>query len=302
MKYSFRTCDVFTDVRFGGNPLAVVLAADGLSDEQMQAVAREFNLSETVFVLRPEDAENTAQVRIFTPQHEVPFAGHPTLGAACVLATRSRGPEDFEIEVRLEQPAGLVPVLATSSSGRLSAQLTAPGSPEVLSHEIDPALVAGGLSLDMDALGFDNHKAQAVSSAGNTYLFVPVKNCAALARVAASYPLYGDMESAAVAESTVIYTRGGVAEATNFSSRMLAPAFGIPEDPATGSAVAMFPGQLAAFENLGEGTHCWRIEQGYDMGRPSQLFLEADRKASAFTEIRVAGGVVFVAQGEIEIE
>lgn len=301
MKYVFHTCDVFTDVRFGGNPLAVVLGVDDLSGEQMQTVAREFNLSETVFVLAAEDEKNTARVRIFTPQHEIPFAGHPTIGTACVLGIQSHGGEDFDIEVRLEQPAGLVPVLVRLSSGKLSAQLTAPGSPKISNHEIDPALVAGGLSLDMDDLGFDNHKAQAVSSAGNTYLFVPVKNRAALARVAASYPLYGDMESVAAAESTVIYTRGGVEEATDFSSRMLAPASGIPEDPATGSAVAMFPEQLAEFENLGEGTHSWRIEQGYDMGRPSQLLLEADRLNNSFKEIRVAGSVVFVSRGEIEI-
>ncbi len=301
MKYTFHTCDVFTDVRFGGNPLAVMLGADDLSTDQMQAVAREFNLSETVFVLTAEDAANTARVRIFTPEHEMPFAGHPTIGSACVIAAQSQGSEDYEININLEQPAGLVPVLAAASNGRLSAQLVVPDLPEVAKHEIDPALVAGGLSLKPGDIGFGNHKSQAVDCAGNTYLFVPVKNRDALARVAASFPIYGDMEDNAGASSTVIYTRGGVDEATDFSSRMLAPASGVAEDPATGSAAAMFPAQLAVFENLDEGMHCWRIEQGYDMGRPSQLFLEADRLKSVFKEIRVAGGVVFVASGEIEI-
>jgi len=303
MKYTFHTCDVFTDVRFGGNPLAVVLGADKLSIDQMQAVAREFNLSETVFVLPAEDAENTAKVRIFTPQREMQFAGHPTVGCACLLALLLHGlNENFETEIRLEELAGLVPVRVRATSGRFSAQFVAPGVPEIIARNLDHCLISRGLSLSLDGIGFDSHAAQAVTSAGNApRLFVPVKNLAALSGVNVSYLAFREAKALVGAKSMVAYTRSGIDKDTDFSLRMFAPSGGILEDPATGSAVAMFPEQIADFENLAEGTHSWRIEQGYDMGRPSQLFLEADRLQSSFKEIRVAGSVVFVASGEIEI-
>ncbi len=301
MKYSFHTCDVFTNVRFGGNPLAVVLGADGLSAEQMQVVAKEFNLSETVFVLAPEEETNTARVRIFTPKNELPFAGHPTVGTACLLARLSQGEGDFNIEIKLEERAGLVPVKVQSSGGRLSAQFIAPGLPEVMSKKVDETLVASALSISADDIGFDRHRSQAVSAGGNNFLFVPVKDRDVLSRIAASFPDFNELESVHETMSCVIYTTGGVNEATNYSVRMLAPGEGIAEDPATGSAAATFPGQLAAFETFSDGLTKWTLEQGVDMGRPSQLFVEADVAASDITEIRVGGEAVFVAHGEMEV-
>jgi len=303
IKYIFHTCDVFTDVRFGGNPLAVVLGAEGLCGDQMQCVAREFNLSETVFVLPPETAANTARVRIFTPQREMQFAGHPTVGCACLLVLLLHGQEeDFEIEIRLEELAGLVPVRVRVAKGQFSAQFVAPGVPEIIARNLDHSLISRGLSLTMDDIGFDSHACQAVSSAGNApRLFVPVKSLAALSGIKISYPAFGEAKALVGAKSIVAYTRSGVDRNTDFSVRMFAPSGGILEDPATGSAVAMFPEQIAEFEDLAEGDHCWRIEQGYDMGRPSQLLLEADRLKATFKEIRVAGSTVFVASGEIEI-
>ncbi len=301
MKYSFHTCDVFTGQRFGGNPLAVVLGANKLSTEQMQVVAQEFNLSETAFVLRPEDAANTARVRIFTPRNELPFAGHPTIGTACLLAGLFQGESEFDIDMKLEQRAGLVSVKVQLSQGKLSAQFIAPGLPEVVGRDVDKALVASALSIDQNDVGFDNHLAQAVSSAGNRFLFVPVKNRDVLSRVTASFPGFNAVETACKTMCCVVYTAGGIDGATDYSVRVLAPGEGIAEDPATGSAAATFPGQLASFENLGETAHSWRLEQGYDMGRPSQLLLEADRLQNTFKEIRVAGSVVFVSRGEIEI-
>jgi len=303
MKYTFHTCDVFTDVRFGGNPLAIVLEADGLSTEQMQSVAREFNLSETVFVLAPEDAENTARVRIFTPQREMQFAGHPTIGTACLLVSLSRkGKDDCEVDITLEEKAGLVPVHVRVAKGRFSAQFVAPGIPEITARNLDHSLIAKGLSLNLDDIGFDAHTARAVMSAGNApRLFVPVKNPKALSKIKVSFPAFGNAKAIVGAKSMVAYTRGGFDEGTDFSVRMFAPSGGILEDPATGSAAAMFPEQIAEFESLGEGTHRWCVEQGYDMGRPSQLLLEADITQGAFTSVRVAGSVVFVARGEIAI-
>jgi trans-2,3-dihydro-3-hydroxyanthranilate isomerase len=301
MKYTFHTCDVFTNVRFGGNPLAVVLGADDLSAEQMQIVAKEFNLSETVFVLAPKDRANTARVRIFTPKNELPFAGHPTVGTACLLARLSQSEGDFNIDIKLEENAGLVPVKVKSFDGKISAQFVAPGLPEVVTRDIDRRLVASALSIDGDEIGFDSHQPQAVSSGGNNFLFVPVKDRKVLSRVVASFPQFNEAEKAYKTMSCVIYTTDGVNEATDYSVRMLAPGEGIAEDPATGSAAATFPGQLVAFETFDDGLIKWTVEQGVDMGRPSQLYVEADVAASALTEIRVGGEVVFVAHGEMEI-
>ena len=301
MKYTFHTCDVFTDVRFGGNPLAVVLAADGLSSEQMQVVAKEFNLSETAFVMRPEDDANMARVRIFTPKNELPFAGHPTVGTACLVASLSQGKDDFDIPVRLEERAGLVLVRVQSAGGKLSSQFVAPDTPEVVAGDIDKALVADAHSLHQTDVGFGNHLPQVVSSAGNSFLFVPVKNREVLSRIAASFPAYNKLETASKTMCSVVYTAGGGADETDYSVRVLAPGEGIAEDPATGSAAATFPGQLASFEKLGEGVHSWILEQGVDMGRPSRLLLEADIAQGAFGQVRVGGEVVFVARGEIEI-
>lgn len=302
MKYEFHTCDVFTDVRFGGNPLAVVLGADDLSSIQMQTIAREFNLSETVFVLMPNRSLHSARVRIFTPRIEMDFAGHPTLGCACLLAWLAhKDTRDFVAEMTLEENAGLVRVQVVSEKGVLSAQLVAPEGAKIVGRNLDHALIASGLSLDLEDIGFDGHQAQAVSSAGTTRQFVPVKNLAALSHIMVAYPDYGEAETQAAARSTVGYTRGGVEENSAFSIRNFGPANGNPEDPATGSAVTMLPEQIAGFENLDDGTHKWCVEQGVDMGRPSKLFLEADRLDGSFIEIRVAGGVIFVSKGEIEV-
>ena len=301
MKYDFHTCDVFTGVRFGGNPLAVVLAADALPVEQMQIVAKEFNLSETAFVMKPEDEANTARVRIFTPKNELPFAGHPTVGTACVIAALSQGGGDFDITLTLEERAGLVPVQVKSADSRLSAQFEAPALPEVVVRDIDETLVANAHSISPGDVGFHNHRAQVVSSAGNSFLFVPVKNRDVLSRITASFPEFSEMETACNTMCSVIYTTGGVEDKTDYSVRVLAPGEGIAEDPATGSAAATFPGQLAAFEKLGEGVHSWILEQGVDMGRPSRLCVEADVTTGVFSQVRVGGEVVFVTRGGIEI-
>lgn len=301
MKYEFYTCDVFTDVRFGGNPLAIVLKADGLSGQQMQKVAREFNLSETIFVMRAENQANTAAVRIFTPMREMNFAGHPTIGSACLIAHLSQSSPDFRFAIVLEEKAGLVPVDVVSRNGQISAQLTAPDLAELNPHNCDVGLVAQALALNPAEIGFDTHQMHAVLAAGNGRLFVPLKNLDALTRAMPSPPAFSEVLACAGVRSIVVYTRGGREPETEFSVRNFAPASGIPEDPATGSAIAMLPNQIEQAENLSEGTFKWRIEQGFDMGRPSTLFLEADRTSGGITQIRVGGGVIWVSKGEIEI-
>lgn len=303
MKLNFHTLDVFTAHKFGGNPLAVVLDADHLSTEQMQTITREFNLSETAFVMRPKDPANTAHVRIFFPGGEMPFAGHPTVGTAILLAAlKQKESCNFETEVRLELKAGLTPVKVTRIAGRVTAKLTAPRIP-VLSQGDVPARedVARALDLDPSDIGFDGHDLTLTRGAIG-FLTVPVKTRAALAKSRIIEPHWSSiLKDATDLDAAYIYTRSGSDPGTHYRARMYSPTGGIPEDPATGSATVQMAAQLLAAEKLGDGTHAFRFEQGYEMGRPSDLFLEADVRGSQLTAVRLAGQAVQIANGVLEL-
>jgi trans-2,3-dihydro-3-hydroxyanthranilate isomerase len=304
MKIKFHTLDVFTMRKFAGNPLAVVLGADALTTEQMQTITREFNLSETTFIMVPEDPVNTAKMRIFFPGGEMPFAGHPTIGSAILLA------ELYQLdEVRFELKAGLTPVKIARAWGLTSATLTAP----VVPFEIDvplptPNETAAALGLDASDIAFDRHAITALEG-GPRFFFVPVNSREALAKARIIEPTWSNIlarmnanaSGMKMLDAVYVYTRGGDAAQTSFRSRMFAPGGGIPEDPATGSATVLLAAQLLQAEALNDGTHIWHLEQGYEMGRPSHLRLEADVKKGALQAVRVAGGAVQVMQGEIEI-
>ncbi len=302
MKYGFFTLDVFTDDRFGGNPLAVLPYADGLDGEQMQTIAREFNLSETTFVLPPKETDNTAHVRIFTPAAEMPFAGHPTIGTAIVLAEIAEaGEEAFEREIRLEEQVGLLSVQVRKEGDKATfAQFTNAVLPEP-GGEVPPAdMIAKALSLPAEDIGTGDH-APGVHNAGNTFLFVPAKDLDAVARAEIDPAAWKDIASGRGWVGVFVYTLGGESADAQYHARMFGPDFGVPEDPATGSAAATFPGQILASEDLADGTHKWFVEQGYEMGRPSQIYLEADVSGHVLTAVRVGGRAVRVSQGEIEV-
>ncbi len=299
MDYKFFTLDVFTNERFAGNGLAVVLNADHLTGKQMQVVAREFNLSETVFVMTPENPTNTAKVRIFTPGKELPFAGHPTIGTAVLLAARS--PETCS-DILLEEGLGLVLVHVDDITGDCGyAQLAAPALPEPPRPAPDIAAIAEALGIAPGDIGFDDHQPRLVS-AGNDWLFVPLASLDAVGRAAMAATSAERLLGDAGLIGAFVYCRGGVSAKASFHARMFSsPSTGIPEDPATGSAVAALPGQLLASEALEDGTHQWHIEQGFEMGRPSDLFLEADIEAGTIAAVRVGGYAVTVAEGTIRI-
>ena len=301
MKLSFHTLDVFTSRRFCGNALAVVLDADDLTTEQMQKIAREFNLSETIFVRRPADPPNTASVRIFLPRAEIPFAGHPTVGCAILLAERKVKPGcSFETVIRLEAVAGVVPVKVSRIGEVSRAQFTAPVIPFRVDVPVPPqALAAQALGLAESDLGFDGHRTS-VFEGGPRFLFVPVRSREALTRALAIEPQCSDMMEKTGATGVYLYTRGGDHPGTSYRARLYAPASGIPEDPATGSATAVLAAQLLASERLGDGTHSWSLEQGYEMGRPSDLDLEADIAGGKLIAARVAGNAVEVMRGTLE--
>jgi len=303
MKLAFHTLDVFTTRKFGGNPLAVVLEADRLSTEQMQTIAREFNLSETIFAMRPENRANTARVRIFFPGGEMSFAGHPTVGCAILLAEMKHKPGcSFETEIRLEEKAGLVPVKVSRIGEVPRAMFTAP----VVPFAVDIAMagdeeIARALDLPPSGLGFANHRPR-LHQGGPRCLHVPVATHALLARARPVEPHWSRLIAPLGTDMAYVYAPGGgEAPKTSFRARMFAPTGGIPEDPATGSATALLAAQLLKAEALKDGTHAFELEQGYEMGRPSDLHLEADIKGGKLAAVRVAGQAVRVMQGTLEV-
>ena len=303
MKLAFHTLDVFTTAKFGGNPLAVVLGADRLSTEQMQNICREFNLSETTFVIAPEDSAHTAKVRIFFPGGEMPFAGHPTLGTAALLAALKQKPGcNFETKITLELKAGLTSVTITRIADRVHGVFTAPVIPFHAPVSL-PSVgdTARALNLDASEIGFDGHGLASLEG-GPRFFYVPVKTRAALEKARVLEPYWSALiKPMNGVDSSYIYTRGGDALNTSFRARMYAPTGGIPEDPATGSATALLAVQLLSAEKLQDGTHRWQLEQGYEMGRPSDLRLEADVNGGTLSAVRVGGSVVRMMSGEIEL-
>src|SRR5262247_3427459 len=297
----YHILDVFTKERFGGNPLAVVLEADGLEPQRMQVIAREFNLSETVFVLKPVNAAATARVRIFTPAAEMPFAGHPTVGTASLLAQlRMRSTDEgSEALVVLEEQIGAVRVGVRMRPGSAPfAEFDAPKLPEALAS---PSLVdrlAAAIGLIPAEIGFENHRPTRYS-AGNAFTFVPVASLEAIGKAQVSS---GHWEAGmGGGTGAFLYCRQTVHTTSAFHARMFAPEHGVPEDPATGSAAVGLAGVVHRFDALPDGLHKKVIEQGFEMGRPSLIELSLQVKAGKLESVRIGGHAVRVAEGTIEV-
>ncbi len=293
----FRTLDVFTTQPFSGNPLAVVLGADGLTTAQMQTIAREFNLSETIFVMAPRDPAHRARVRIFFPTAEIPLAGHPTIGCACLLAALDAEAGDFMRSLVLEEEAGLVPVTVWRKGDRMEAEFTAPVVPHGTEGQVLAARLAPALGLTGGEIGFAGHS-PAVWQGGPRFLYVPVASQGALARARAVQPDWDAVMQAAGVDSAYLYTPGSDCD---FRARMFSPTAGIPEDPATGSATAILAAQLLASGVLGEGTSRFHLRQGVEMGRPSDLFLSVDVAGDAVQAVRIRGAAVALSEGRISL-
>lgn len=287
----FHTLDVFTDTPYAGNPLAVVLGADGLTTAQMQAMAREFNLSETIFVMAPHDPAHTAAVRIFFPTDEIPFAGHPTLGCAVLLAELARGTGDWDADITLEERAGLVPVRLSRRAGVTRGSFAAPVIPVPAPGEVSRTAAAAALGLAAADLGQPRFW-----QGGPSFLIVPVNAVAALSAARPIEPHWSAMLHGSPTVGVYLYvTRPD----GTLRARMFAPGGGIAEDPATGSATALLAGHLLAGGHLPAGTTTLDILQGFEMGRPSNLTLTATVQDDRLTEVRVGGAAVRIAQGRI---
>ncbi|MFN2399173.1 MAG: PhzF family phenazine biosynthesis protein [Gemmatimonadaceae bacterium] len=300
MTWTYVTADVFTDHVFGGNPLAVFPDASAIPETDLQNIAREFNLSETVFVFPPQDSANTRRLRIFTPASELPFAGHPTVGAALVLAMLGNIPLSGDLtRIVFEEGVGLVPVAIRAENGKPDfAQLTAAKLPEVGPPPPGRALLADLLSLEPgDILGGINAP-QAVSC-GIPFLFVPLRDRAAVGKARVRLDIWESTLRSYWAPEIMVFSRDPELPGSDIRARMFAPGMGIGEDPATGSACAALGGYLGSRESRAEGVLHYIIEQGFEMGRPSILDLEVDKVAGSVTAIRVGGKAVLVSRGEL---
>lgn len=298
MQRRFATLDVFTATRFAGNPLAIVLDAERLDGAAMQAIAGEFNLSETVFVLAPEEAGQRARLRIFTPIAELPFAGHPTIGTAVLLGRLDA----------LEQPQAMVlgesigPVHCTVEpfAGQSGwAQFALPRLPERLGEAASAGAVAAALSLAPDDLACGEYPLGRWS-AGIPYTMVPVRGLEAMGRARPDPTLWGAAFGSRGRGAAFLFCREVAEPGHDFHCRMFAPALGIGEDPATGSAVAAFAGLFAAHGGAGAGERGLAIEQGYEMGRPSVLRLSLTMQAGRLVSASIGGDAVLVSEGVIE--
>ncbi|HTB03090.1 MAG TPA: PhzF family phenazine biosynthesis protein [Bradyrhizobium sp.] len=300
MQRRYVTVDVFTDRAFGGNPLAVVLDAQGLSTSQMQAIATEFNYSETTFVLPPQDPAHDAQVRIFTVRHELPFAGHPNVGTAFVLATQAATPP---ARLLFEEKAGLVPVEILTEKGRVvAAELTAPQPLKRLT-QLSGEQAAACLSLPASDVKTDRHPPQ-IASVGLPFLMVELASRDALRRAkpdaaafAKTLPIDGN-------DAIYFYTREVPASEMplDLQARMLHPgASGLCEDPATGSATAAAAALLADLATQRDGEFKLRIGQGVDMGRPSLLLTRVRKENGAVVSAHVGGACVEMMEGTFRL-
>jgi trans-2,3-dihydro-3-hydroxyanthranilate isomerase len=301
MKLEFTTVDVFTDRKFGGNPLAVVTNAQGLSTEQMQAIAAEFNLAETTFVLPPKDAAHTAEVRIFTPKAEMPFAGHPNVGTAFVLARagESHGRAISGDRLVFEEKAGLVPLDITREQGTVVAARLAAPQMLTLGDEIPADIVAAICGLEADQIETRTHR-PIIASCGNNFVFAEVKSRAALALAAVRSDLLAKHVPMARAVGVHLYAPANE-HGVEIQSRMFAPLFGVPEDPATGSANVVLIGLLAHLRPEADLALSKTIGQGFDMGRPSILEASAEKAGGKVTATHIGGRCVPMLRGTIDL-
>lgn len=300
MQFEFHTLDVFTAEPLGGNPLAVVLGADGLGDQRMQQVAREFNLSETVFVAGLQQASrDMIPVRIFTPRNELSFAGHPVIGTAVLLAElQHKDACPFETRLTLATKAGPVPLTVTRTGGAARAQLTAPRLAAARDAGLADAAVAAAIGLAPDEIGCRGHRPRALEGTA-TILAVPVRDSATLRRTAVVDGPWQPLRKATGSIGLYAYT--ALEAPAAWRVRFFAPDEGIAEDPATGLAAVAFPAQVLAFDKPGDGTLALTLEQGIEMGRPSFIAVEVDVSSGKQSAVRIAGQAVRVSSGVMRL-
>jgi len=297
MEYQYYTCDVFTDKPFGGNQLAVITDARGLTTEQMQQIAREFNYSESTFVFPPEKG-HTKKVRIFTPAQEVPFAGHPNIGTAFVLASRGELGEFEKTEIVFEEKAGSVPIAIEKKNDKISCELKAPQNLSI-GIKVPLEMVAKALSLNEEDIVSENHAPQ-VASVGLPFVMVELKDKKALGKAKVNMDGFEQIGKLDIMPDIFMYTISN--DEFDIRTRMYAPFDGIMEDPATGSANCALVALLSSLKEDKDGTFSWNIAQGVEMGRPSYLKARTEKKNGEVNRVWVGGNCVLMSNGTLYIK
>ena len=297
-KYEYYICDVFTQQKFSGNQLAVITDAEGLSDHDMQNIAREFNFSESTFVF-PSEKENTRKVRIFTPRSEVPFAGHPNIGTAFILAeTGIFGDFAQSIDVVFEEKAGNVPIkINKDHCGYIWCELSAP-APLSLGKVATVDLASEVLSIEAGDINVTTHYPQ-VASVGLPFLFVELQSLEALSQAQIDITKLQRLLQEGFPSYIHIYCRD--VKDFDIRCRMFAPLDGVPEDPATGSANAALIALLSHCDQRSDLEDKWKISQGSEIGRPSVLHGRAQKIGGTVNEVNLGGYSVMVCKGTISI-
>ena len=301
MQLEFFTVDVFTDRQFGGNPLAVFPDARGLTAPQMQAIAAEFNLAETTFVLPPQKPENTAQVRIFTPRAEMPFAGHPNVGTAFVLARlgQCHGRSIAGDTLVFEEIAGLVRMALLKQGPAIAGARLAAPQPLVIGDALSCDIVAEACALDAADIETRHHQ-PCIASCGAPFVMAELKSREALAAAQPRAEAFARHLPRDRVNGLHLYVRTG-GDGVDIQARMFAPAHGIAEDPATGSANVALIGLLAALAPEPDVRLEKKIAQGVDMGRPSLLEASAEKRQGKVTATHIGGSCVPVMQGVLDL-
>lgn len=295
MKLDYLLLDVFTRERLKGNPLAVVLKADGLLDGEMQAIAREFNLSETVFIQKPHVERNTASVRIFTPSVELPFAGHPTVGAAVVLGLQNK-----LSAVRIEEKVGLITALFEKSDKRSGeARFALPRLPSQVAPLTDMLTIAQALGIKVEEIGCGVYR-PAVYSAGVEFHLVPVRNADVLRRIERNMQIW-PLAFPRGRQSVYVFTETPDEPDNDLAARMFAPGMGLGEDPGTGAAAAALIGLLSEHAQVGTGQADFVLRQGHEMGRPCRITVQLRKDNDVLVHGGIGGHAVIVGEGMLDL-
>src|SRR5580693_7147080 len=280
MKYPFHLVDVFSSTPFGGNQLAILPNATGISTEGMQKIAREFNFPESTFVLPKNDPANSYRVRIFTPRAELNFAGHPTIGTACALVMKQHAPTVDPIRLILEENIGPVTV-----SGKIDAPTGAPAPADLAAVlSIEPAEVSQSF----------------FAGVGLPFCFAQLKSNEAVDRAVVDRAAWTATLSRAWSPNLFFFA-GDLRDGGQLYARMCAPALGVEEDPATGSACAALVGAMASKHDFSGTAYRLSIQQGVSMGRRSEIEAEARKSGGVVTSVSVGGATAYIASGEIEV-
>jgi trans-2,3-dihydro-3-hydroxyanthranilate isomerase len=295
VKYTFHIVDVFSSTPFGGNQLAVLPDARGISAEGMQKIAREFNFAETTFVLPKNDLANTCRVRIFTPRAELDFAGHPTVGTACALVLKQHERLSHPIRLILEENVGPVTVDVVQRDGGFHGTLTLSAKIEAPTGAPSPTDLAAVLSVEpaeVNQVFF--------AGVGLPFCFARLSSNEVVDRAAINRAAWAATLSRAWSPH-VYFFAGNLRNGGKLYARMCAPSLGVEEDPATGSACAALVGAMASKPDFGGMAYRLSIQQGVSMGRRSEIEAEARKSGSVVTSVSVGGATAYIASGEIEV-